>query len=65
MYSVLVRLNGVVGTGEESAFAKGAMFSLFQSPSIPVRDTWTRFGLGVESGVGSSETTFESVDDGG
>jgi hypothetical protein len=55
---VLVRLRGGgdCGVGEEgkdesvaAAFAKGAMFSLFQSPSREVR---ARFVIGDGSGVG-------------
>jgi hypothetical protein len=62
VYSVVV---GDEGEGEgEWLFVKGATFSLFQSPSTPARETRTRFGLGVGSGVGGSWITFVD-DDGG
>lgn len=68
---MLVRLSGgevpLLVDGDESPLAisprKGGTFSLFPSPSKPVSVTLGRFGLGVWSGVGGSQTMLDAGDD--
>lgn len=55
----------VVGDESPSEMSprKGGTFSLFPSPPRPVRDTRTRLGFGVWSGVGGSQTECDVDDD--
>lgn len=53
--------------GEVSSFIisprKGGTFSLFPSPPKPVNEILGRFGLGVASGVGGSQTVLVDAGD--